>query len=49
MDMLANMYKQAKKNAHFLLLLYVDIQQKLWPRLKVYTTMPGLKVVFTWN
>ena len=46
-DVLASKCKQAKKNkSSFFQRLNVDLQQKVWPRLKVYATMPGSGTCF---
>jgi hypothetical protein len=49
-DVLDGKYKQGKKtNPFFFHCPYVSLLKKLWPRVKVYTTIPGPKLFFTWN
>ena len=46
-EVMASKCKQSKlSDASFLQCPYVDFQQKVWPRLKVCTTMPGSGTCF---
>jgi len=48
-DVLASKCKQTKRELSFSHCPYVGLQQKVWPRLKVCTTMTAPKPFFAWN
>ena len=48
-NVLASASRQRGRKPSFFHCPYVYLQQKVWPRLKVSTTKPGPKLLFTLN